>query len=84
LTSVSFLFSARIATVLVVLLPFLRLRLLFVRDERRAFQLVRQCARSVLRLSGCRVRVHGSERIPSSGSAMLVSNHVSLADACRR
>lgn len=79
-TPVSFLFSARIAIVLVVLLPLLRLRLLFVRDERRAFQLVRECARSVRRFGGCRVRVHGAEWMPSGG-AMLVANHVSLADA---
>ena len=80
-TPVSFLFSARIATVLVVLLPLLRLRLLFVRDERRAFQLVRECARSVRRFGGCRIRVLGAERMPSGGAAMLVANHVSLADA---
>ena len=64
-----------------VLLPVLRLRLLLTRDERRAFRLVQQCARAVLRLAGCRVSVRRVEHVPTDGSVMFVSNHVSLADA---
>ena len=77
----SWLFTVRVAGVLALLLPPLRLRLLFTRDEVTAFQLVRQCARSVLQLSGCRVVVQHAERVPTDGSVMFVSNHVSLADA---
>lgn len=64
-----------------MLLPVLRLRLLLARDEREAFRLVRQCARSVLRLAGCRVVIEHSDRVPTGGPVMFVSNHVSLADA---
>ena len=74
-------FTVRVAAVLALLLPPLRVRLLFTRDERTAFRLVRQCARSVLRFSGCRVVVEHAERVPTDGSVMFVSNHVSLADA---
>jgi len=53
----------------------------FVRDEHRAFELVRGCARRVLQLGGCRVRVLNAEGLLNQGSVMLVSNHVSMADA---
>ena len=46
-----------------------------------AFRLVQQCARRVLRLTGCRVLVRNAEHLPTDGHVMLVSNHVSLADA---
>ena len=52
-----------------------------MRDEQRAFELVRDCARRVLQLGGCRVRVLNSESLPTEGSVMFVSNHVSMADA---
>lgn len=74
-------FTARAALALLVLLPPLRLRLLFTKDERRAFRLVQQCARAVLRLAGCRVSLRHVERVPADGAVMFVSNHVSLADA---
>jgi 1-acyl-sn-glycerol-3-phosphate acyltransferase len=57
------------------------LRLRFVQQESRAFTMVRDCAQSVLRLSGCRVRVLHPEHVATHDSVMLVSNHVSLADA---
>jgi 1-acyl-sn-glycerol-3-phosphate acyltransferase len=77
----SFLFTARVALVLAVLLPLLWIRLAVVRDERRAFELVQRCARRVLRLAGCRMTVLRLDRMPADGQAMLVSNHASLADA---
>ena len=80
-SSGSWLFTVRVAAVLALLLPPLRLRLLFTRDEGTAFRMVRQCARSVLQLSACRVSVQHAERVPTDGSVMFVSNHVSLADA---
>ena len=52
-----------------------------MRDQRRAFELVRDCARRVLQLGGCRVRVLKPEVLPAEGAVMLVSNHVSMADA---
>lgn len=77
----SVLFTLRVALVLALLLPLLWLRLLFARDERNVFRLVRQCARMALRLSGCRIRFAHAEHMPADGQAMLVSNHVSIADA---
>jgi 1-acyl-sn-glycerol-3-phosphate acyltransferase len=77
----SFAFSLRVGAALAVQLPPLWLRLRFEREDARAFQLVRDCARSVLRLSGCRVSVLNPEHVAMDGAAMLVSNHVSLADA---
>ena len=77
----SVLFTARVAMVLALLLPPLRFRLLFTRDEGHAFRLVQACARRALRLAGCRVCVANAEHLPASGHAVLVSNHVSLADA---
>ena len=69
------------AFALALLLPPLRVRLLLTTDERTAFRLVQQCARTVLRLAGCHVLVRGVERVPTDGSVMFVANHVSLADA---
>ena len=77
----SIVFTVRVAVVLALLLPPLRLLLLFVRDERRAYQLVRRCARRVVMLSGIQVRVSHPERMPDAGASMLVSNHFSVADA---
>ena len=80
-TKPSVVFTVRVAVVLALLLPPLRVRLLFVRDERDAYQLVRRCARRVVMLSGIQVRVSHTERMPDAGASMLVSNHVSIADA---
>ncbi len=77
----SIVFTARVAVVLALLLPPLRVRLLFVRDERDAYQLVRRCARRVVSLSGIRIAVSHPDRMPDEGASMLVSNHVSIADA---
>ena len=74
-------FSARIAAALAVKLPPLWLKLQFVHDEHRAFELVRSCAQRILELGSCHVRVLNPERIPTEGAVMLVSNHVSIADA---
>lgn len=77
----SILFTLRVALSLIVLLPVLRLRLALSTDEARAHALVRRCAQSVLRLAGCRVHLTNVDRVPQHGHIMLVSNHVSLADA---
>lgn len=74
-------FTARVALALGALVPPLALALALVRDERRAHRLVRDCARSVVRLAGVNVQVTGLERLPATGRLMLVSNHTSLADA---
>lgn len=74
-------FTVRVAVILAWLLPPLRVRLLFVRDERQAYQLVRRCAQRVVQLSGIRIQVRHPERMPVEGASMLVSNHVSVADA---
>jgi len=73
-------FSVRIAAALAFHLPPLWLKLQFERDECRAFELVRDCARRILEVGSCRVQVLNPERIPA-GAVMLVSNHVSIADA---
>jgi len=74
-------FTLRAAFVVAALLPPLWLMLLVIRDEQRAFRMVRRCTRAALRAAGCRVRVHDVQHMPIDGQAMLVSNHVSLADA---
>lgn len=77
----SIVFTARVAAVLALLLPLLRLRLLLVRTDRDAYRLVHRCAKQVMRLSGIRVLVSHPEHLPGDGASMLVSNHVSIADA---
>lgn len=77
----SILFTSRVALGLALLLPPLRLSLLLTRDEQKAFARVQRCARAVLRFAGCRVRVTGVGNLPVNGHAMLVANHVSIADA---
>ncbi|MEQ1730630.1 MAG: lysophospholipid acyltransferase family protein, partial [Vicinamibacterales bacterium] len=74
-------FTVRVAVVLAVLLPLLRVRLFFVRDAQDAHQLVRRCARRVMVLCRIDVQVLHPERMPQDGASMLVSNHVSIADA---
>jgi 1-acyl-sn-glycerol-3-phosphate acyltransferase len=74
-------FTVRVAAVLALLLPVLWLRLLFTRENGRAFLLVRQCAGAVLRLGGCRVQLLRADLAPRDSNAMVISNHVSLADA---
>ena len=74
-------FTARVAVVLALLLPPLRFRLYFVRDKDAAYRLVRECARRVMVFSGITVEVLNAGRIPEQGASMLVSNHVSIADA---
>jgi len=65
-------FSARIAAALAVKLPPLWLKLQFVHDEHRAFELVRSCAQRILELGSCHVRVLNPERLPTDGAVMLV------------
>jgi 1-acyl-sn-glycerol-3-phosphate acyltransferase len=76
----SLLFTTRVALVLALLLPPLAILLAFTRRARKPHR-VRQCARAVMSLAGCRVRVWGIEHLPATGPAILVSNHASLADA---
>lgn len=77
----SWLFTVRVAVVLAVLLPPLRMLLLLVRDDNGRFALVQRCARAVVRLAGCRVQVKHLERVPRTAPVMFVSNHLSVADA---
>ena len=77
----SFLFTARVAAALGVLLPLLWLRLKFTRGEIDRFIQARLCARRVLRLAGCQVSVTGAVGTDAGPVAMFVSNHASLADA---
>lgn len=77
----SWLFTARVGLVLAALLPLLRVRLALTRDDGHAYRLVRDCARSVVKLTGVRVTVAHVDRVPSNVPVMFVSNHVSLADA---
>lgn len=77
----SVLFTLRAGVALAALVPPLALRLSLTRDEVRAHRLVQRCARAVIRLAGCQVRVTGLEHVPAASHAMLVANHSSLADA---
>jgi fatty-acyl-CoA synthase len=75
------LYTLWIVAVLAVLLPPLRLLLQFVPPGPRSRRLVRGCARLVVAATFCPVRVRGAETLRAAGSAMLVSNHASVADA---
>lgn len=77
----SWLFTARVVVVLALLLPPLRLLLLFARADATRFRLVQGCARAVVRLAGCRVTLRHLERVPPGTPVMFVSNHLSVADA---
>ncbi len=77
----SLIFTVRAGLVLAALVPPLAGLLLFARDGRRGYRLVRRCARAVVRLSGVRVTVDGLQHVPTGTHAMFVSNHSSLADA---
>ena len=77
----SIVFTIRVAAVVAVLLPLLRVRLLFVRREPAAHQLVKRYTQRALRAIGCRVELSHLDRVPSGESLMFVSNHVSIADA---
>lgn len=77
----SIVFTLRVATACVCLLPALWLRLRVTRDQATAFALVRDATRAALRLGGVRVDVRDLHHLPSGTHAMIVSNHVSLADA---
>jgi 1-acyl-sn-glycerol-3-phosphate acyltransferase len=71
-----------VGLVVALLLPPLWILLLLLsRDEAAGFRLVRSFTRTALRLAGCRIRVLHGDRVPSDRPVMLVSNHVSIADA---
>lgn len=77
----SLVFTARAGFALGALVPPLWLRLSRTENDADAHRLVQNCARRVVSLAGCAVRVSGLEHLPATGTAMLVANHASLADA---
>lgn len=77
----SILFTLRVATAFVLLLLPLWVRLRLTRDQARAFRLVRDHTRAALRLGGARIEVREGHHLPHDRHVMIVSNHVSLADA---
>jgi 1-acyl-sn-glycerol-3-phosphate acyltransferase len=77
----SWVYTAWVAMVLVVLVTPLWAVLLLLRDGPLAQRLVQRCARWVVWFTGCPVRVTGAERLQQTGPRMLVANHASLADA---
>lgn len=79
--SSSVVFTARAAFALGTLVPALWLRLARTPDDRDAYRLVQQCARRVVSMAGCRVRLNGLEHLPRGGHAMFIANHASMADA---
>ncbi len=49
--------------------------------DRAVDRAVRRWCRALLRLTGCRLRVEGLERIPTTGAVVLAANHASYLDA---
>ena len=75
------LFTAYIAGVVALTVPPLWVALLLVPEGRPADRLVRWSLRLVVRVSGCRLRVSGADRLLRCGPAMLVANHASYLDS---
>jgi 1-acyl-sn-glycerol-3-phosphate acyltransferase len=75
------LFTAYVWGLLLLTLPPLWVALSVLPDGRLPDRLLRWCARLVIRLSRCRLRVRGIERLQRCGPAMLVANHASYLDS---
>ena|SRR5688572_18753473 len=75
------LFTAYVWSLLILSLPPLWLALLVLPRGRVPDRLLKSWARSLIRLSTCRLRVRGIERLHRSGAAMLVANHASYLDS---
>ena len=71
----SFLFTAYVACVLLVIVPPIWVALLVQPRGRVPDRLVRRGARIALRLTGCRLRVRGLEHLSGGGSSVLVAYH---------
>ena len=72
-------FSLRVAGVLLIALPALRLHMAFSRRD-RTNELLRVWARRVVRWAGCPLTVDGLERLPRQAT-LIVANHSSALDS---
>lgn len=75
------LFTAYIWGLLFATLPPLWIALSVLPSGPRADRLLKWSARLVIRLSRCRLRVIGIDRLPPCGPAILVANHASYLDS---
>jgi 1-acyl-sn-glycerol-3-phosphate acyltransferase len=80
-TARALLFTAYVVSLLLVMIPPLWTALLILPRGRLPDRLLRRGARAVLRLSGCRLRVHGLEHLAACGSTVLVATHASYLDS---
>lgn len=77
----SLFFSVWVLVVLIVALPPLWLRLALSPSGDRADRLVRTWARRVVRWSGCRLSVSGTEHLAHAPGVLMVANHSSFLDS---
>jgi 1-acyl-sn-glycerol-3-phosphate acyltransferase len=77
----SLLFSAWVATVLLVVLPPLWIALLLTRSRERSMRLVARWARHVIALCGCPLRIRGLQHLEGGRCAIIVANHASYLDS---
>jgi 1-acyl-sn-glycerol-3-phosphate acyltransferase len=75
------LFTAWVATLLLLSLPPLWLAVAVFRPGRRPDRLVRAWSRAIVAASGCRLRVAGAENLRDAGPAVLAANHASYVDS---
>jgi fatty-acyl-CoA synthase len=77
----SLLFSAWVATVLLVVIPPLWIALLLTRSRERSMRLLRRWARHVITLCGCSLRIRGLQHLERGRCAIIVANHASYLDS---
>ena len=73
-------YTAYVILILLLSVPTAWLLILMTRNPHTAAGLARSLARLFLRLTGCPIRVEGSEYLKGAGPFILVSNHASYVD----
>jgi fatty-acyl-CoA synthase len=77
----AFLFTSYVLLLLSVTVPPVWLAIMVLPPGRIPDWLLKRWARVVIRASGCRLRVSGTEHLGGGGPVMLVSNHASYLDS---
>lgn len=80
-SAATWLFTAYVWGLLLLTLPPLWVALWVLPRGRLPDRLLKWCARLVIRLSTCRLRIQGIEHLQRCGAAMLVANHASYLDS---
>jgi fatty-acyl-CoA synthase len=75
------LFTACVAGLLLIVIPAVWVALLVLPRGRLPARLLRRSARIVIRLTGCRMRVRGLDRLGARAPVVVVANHGSYLDS---